>query len=383
MQWRVPLSDLDYGPEEATAVCEVLESRWLTMGDVTRRFEEAFSDCLGVRHAIAVTNATAALHLANVALGIGSGDEVIMPSLTFVATANAVRYTGATPVFVDIASENDLCVDPESVQSAITPRTKAIAVMHYGGYPCDMPAIVALAKAHDLAVIEDAAHAPGAELDGRKAGAWGDIGCFSLFSNKNLATGEGGMIVTNRQDLADRVRLLRSHGMTTLTWDRHMGHAYSYDVVALGYNYRIDEMRAALGLVQLGKLETNNRLRRELSERYRERLSDFEGLRLPNFSSRGLSAAHLMPILLAPDRNRETFVEAMRASGVQTSMHYPPVHQFTYYRGHDISPNLPLTEEMASREVTLPLFPRMGDEQFELVVTEVENALRETISQRP
>ena len=375
MAWRVPLSDLDYGLEESNAAREVLESRWLTMGGVTERFERAFADYLGVDHAIAVSNATAALHLANLALGIGPGDEVIVPSLTFVATANAVKYTGATPVFADISGEEDLSISPASIEAAITSRTKAITVMHYGGYMCDMPTILALAREHGLAVIEDAAHAPGAELAGKKAGTWGEVGCFSFFSNKNLVTGEGGMIVTNRRDLAEKIRLVRSHGMTSLTWDRHRGHAHSYDVVTLGFNYRIDELRSALGLAQLEKLEENNGRRRSLSERYRSHLCKLEYLSLPYGSHPGASAAHLFPILLNTDLDRRGFIEAIHARGVQTSIHYPPVHQFTYYRQDGNSAHLPITEEMARREVTLPLYPTMSDKQLELVITAVESEL--------
>lgn len=376
MEWRVPLSDLDFGIEEADATRKVLESRWLTMGDVTRRFEEAFADYIGVRHAIAVSSATAGLHLANIALGIGPGDEVIVPSLTFVATANAVRYTGASPVYADITSENDLCINSGSITTVITPKTKAITVMHYGGNLCEMPAIVELAREHDLAIIEDAAHAPGAELNGRKAGVWGDIGCFSLFSNKNLVAGEGGMVVTNRQELADKMRLLRSHGMTSPTWDRHLGHADSYDVVALGYNYRIDEIRSALGLVQLEKLDANNELRRKLSDLYRSELSDVIGLSVPDFSNRGKSASHIMPVILAPNRDRSEFMEEMRAGGVQTSIHYPPIHQFTHFRANGRVPHLPMTERVALREVTLPLFPTMSKDQLELVIDRVGEAIQ-------
>jgi len=191
VQWRVPLADLDIGPEELEAVAAVLRSRWLSMGPVTQRFEQAFAAYVGARHAVAVSSATAALHLANLALGIGPGDEVIVPSLTFVATANAVTYTGATPVFADITSEDDLSIDPQAIEAAVTPATKAIVVMHYGGYLCDMDAIARVARRHGLAVVEDAAHAPGAEAGGKKAGTFGAIGCFSFFSNKNLATGEG------------------------------------------------------------------------------------------------------------------------------------------------------------------------------------------------
>ncbi len=254
MNLRVPLSDLDYGAEEEQAVLDVIRRRWLTMGAVTQQFESAFAELLGAGHAFGVANGTVALHLACLALDIGPGDEVIVPSLTFVASANAVLYTGADVRFADIVGPDDLNVSPSSIASQITSRTKAILVVHYGGYPCRMPEIVELAHRHGLAVIEDAAHAPGAQLDGRAMGTWGDAGCFSFFSNKNLAVGEGGMLVTGRADLAEKIRLLRSHGMTTLTWDRHRGHASSYDVVALGYNARIDEIHAALGLAQLAKL---------------------------------------------------------------------------------------------------------------------------------
>jgi len=263
LDWKIPLSDIKFDLEERSAVQEVLNSGWLTMGAVTQKFEQEFAKYTGTKHAFAVNNGTAALHLACIALELGPRDEVIVPSLTFVASANAIRYTGATPIFADITSENNLVISPEAIERLITERTRAIMVMHYAGYACDMPRIKALAKAHHLSVIEDAAHAVGSELNGRKLGTWGDAGCFSFFSNKNITTGEGGMVVTNDDAVAEQLRILRSHGMTTLTWDRHQGHAWTYDVVALGYNYRIDEIRSALGRVQLGRLEQNNSRRRE------------------------------------------------------------------------------------------------------------------------
>jgi dTDP-4-amino-4,6-dideoxygalactose transaminase len=219
-----------------------------------------------VKHAIAVSNATEALHLACLALGIGPGDEVVTPSLSFVATSNAVLYTGSDVRFADVIGPGDLTIDPEDILRKITPQTKAIIVMHYGGYPCRMEEILAIADRFGLPVIEDAAHAPGASLDGKALGTLGAVGCFSFFSNKNVSTGEGGMLVTNRDDIAQKVRLLRSHGMTSLTYDRHQGHAYSYDVVDLGYNYRIDEIRSALGIEQLKKLPANNVLRKTYTE---------------------------------------------------------------------------------------------------------------------
>ncbi len=378
MNWRIPLSDVDFDEAELQAVTDVLKSKWLTMGAETQRFEQAFASFIGVKHAFAVSNATVALHLANAALGIGAGDEVLVPSLTFVATANAVKYTGATPVFVDITSQDDLSISPTAIEAAITPATKAITVMHYGGYLCDMEAINAIAGKHHLAVIEDAAHAPGTELNGKKAGTFSDAACFSFFSNKNLVTGEGGMIVTDRDDLADKIRLMRSHGMTTLTWDRHKGHAHSYDVVALGYNYRIDEIRSALGLTQLGKLPKNNERRREITNWYRAQLSEVDELTIPYLQRPGLSAAHLFPILLDSKIDRTAFIDQMKQRGIQTSIHYPPIHQFTYYRQQNGKNNksLPLTESVGQREVTLPLYPTMSAEDVKQVV----NAIKDSIS---
>jgi dTDP-4-amino-4,6-dideoxygalactose transaminase len=374
MEWRVPLADLDYGPAEEAAVMEVLRSRWLTMGEVTQEFEKEFAGFVGARQALAVANATVALHLACLALGIGPGDEVIVPSLTFVATANAVLYTGAQVRFAEILGPQELNISPEAIEREITPKTRAVIVMHYGGYPCQMEAILQIAARHGLAVIEDAAHAPGAALNGKPLGTWGDAGCFSFFSNKNLSTGEGGMFVTDRVDLAEKVRLLRSHGMTSLTWDRHQGHASTYDVVDLGYNYRIDELRSALGLVQLKKLVANNARRKTITERYWRAL-DGSGVDLPFNNRLGAPAYHIFPILLPAGVERMKFIDAMRVEKVQTSIHYPPVHMFRYYRERYPGVSLPITESVASREVTLPLYPTMDNEAVECVINTVLQAL--------
>src|SRR5512143_1137164 len=342
MEWKIPLSDIDFNDEELLAVDRVLRSKWLTMGAVTQEFEQAFAAYAGAKHAIAVTNATAALHLACVVGGLQPGDEAIVPSLTFVATANAVRYTGATPVFADIVGENDLNISCASIEKAINPRTRAILVVHYGGYACDMPAIMPLARDHGLKVIEDAAHAAGSVLDGKMLGAWGDVGCYSFFSNKNMTTGEGGMLVTDDDGIAQRLGWLRSHGMTSLTWDRHKGHASSYDVVELGYNYRIDEVRSALGLCQLRKLPANNERRRHLTQMYRGALEELAPEVVAPFGQHvGISSAHLMPILLPHGKNRARFIDSMKSQGIQTSIHYPPVHTFTAYASEGIDRHLP------------------------------------------
>jgi dTDP-4-amino-4,6-dideoxygalactose transaminase len=381
MNWRIPLADIDLGEPEKAAVQKVLNKGWLTMSEETQALEEEFAAYIGVRHAIAVTNGTAALHMAYTALGLQPGDEVILPALTFVATAAAVRHCGANPVFADIEGEHNLNISPASIEKCLTERTRAIAVMHYGGYACNMPAILAIATKHNLPVIEDAAHSPGSMLHDRKLGAWGTIGCFSFFSNKNLTTGEGGMVTTNDDQLAEKLRLLRSHGMTSLTWDRHRGHAWSYDVVELGYNYRIDEIRAAIGRVQLQKLEANNENRRNLTELYRQLLKEHvPEIGLPFHQDTSISACHLFPILLPADVDRELFMEKMKTEGIQTSIHYPPIHKFRLYKDDpSMQPvSLKETEQAASREVTLPLYPALKPNEIRMIVRAVFASLEIT-----
>ncbi|MDX1412974.1 MAG: DegT/DnrJ/EryC1/StrS family aminotransferase [Candidatus Promineifilaceae bacterium] len=380
MKWKIPLADLDLGADEEAAVLEVLRRRWLTMGEETLAFESEFAELVGAEHAIAVTNCTAALHLACLALDLGPGDEVILPSLTFVATANAVRYTGATVVFADIADQYDFSISPSDIAAKITPNTKALIVVHYGGYACDMPRIMALARAHNLAVIEDVAHAPGAALNEQALGTWGEIGCFSFFSNKNMTTGEGGMMTTSDDNLAQKLRLLRSHGMTTLTWDRHRGHAWSYDVVAEGYNYRIDEIRAAIGRIQLRKLPANNERRKTLNQQYVALLNEkAPELTIPYQQHPGKSAFHIRPILLPTNIERVAFMQTLKQRGVQSSIHYPPVHLFSAYKEAPQARDLPNTEMVAGREVTLPLYPQMKSD----AVLEVVEAVCLALSRQP
>jgi len=374
MNWKIPLADLALGPDEESAVLSVLRRGWLTMGSETMAFEAEFAALTAARHAIAVANCTAALHLSCLAIGLQPGDEVIVPSLTFVATANAVRYTGATPIFADISSLNDFSVSPDDIEAKVTSKTRAIIIMHYAGYPCDMPQIMAIAQKHNLQVIEDAAHAPGAELNGKSLGTWGTTGCFSFFSNKNMTTGEGGMIVTDDNKLAEKLRHLRSHGMTTVTWDRHKGHAWSYDVVAPGYNYRIDEIRAAIGRVQLEKLLTNNKRRQGIDALYVEMLTELVPIvDLPYQDHPGNSSYHIRPILLPPGCDRQDFMGAMKRAGIQTSIHYPPIHHFTDYSDLGQSAEIPVTEEVANREVTLPLYPQLMAEDVQTIVTTIRD----------
>ena len=376
--WKVPLADITLGPEEVAAVTEVLQSGWLSMGPKTQEFEERFAQFLGVKYAFAAANGTAALHLACEVIGLNPGDEVLCPALTFVASANAILYTGAQPVFVDVTGSHDLNLSVDDAAAKVSERTRAIMVVHYAGYPVDMDAIAALARRRGLKIIEDCAHAPGAVYQSaqgpRLAGTLGDIGCFSFFSNKNMTTGEGGMVVTHDDELAGKIKAARSHGMTTLTWDRHRGHSFSYDVVAKGYNYRLDEMRAALGLVQLKRLESGNARRRDLTQAYRAKLKDLDYLEVPFRDAPDGSAHHLFPILLKDPAGRADFMAALAKQGIQTSIHYPPVHLFSYYRslweeGRDH--RLPLTEEIASRLVTLPLYPSLSMAQLDTVAAAI------------
>jgi dTDP-4-amino-4,6-dideoxygalactose transaminase len=380
VNWKYPFSDIDFGKEEEQEVLKVLRSGWLSTGPVTEKFEKAFSGYLGGGYAIAVSSGTAALHLALTCLGLGEGDEVVLPSLTFIATANAVLYVGAKPVFADIVGNENLNISSDEIEKKITEKTKAIMVMHYGGYPCEMKAILRIAKRYGLYVIEDAAHAPGAEYGGRKCGLVGDIGCFSFFSNKNLVTGEGGMVVTRNKTWAERVRRMRSHGMEALSWDKYRGHLSSYDIKGVGYNYRTTEIQSALGLTQLKKLDRNNRKRKRLVEIYREGLEEAKNLSIPFSTVRGNPSCHLFPILLAPQIDRNRVMERLKDFGIQTSVHYPPVHLFSLYRRRFGFKEgmFSKTEEVSRREVTLPLHPRMNREDVEWIVKKVKIVIRES-----
>ncbi len=384
MNWKYPLSDIDLGEEEERSVLKVLRTRWLSTGPVTARFERAFSESLGGGYTVAVSNGTAALHLALASLGLKEGDEVILPSLTFVATANAVLYVGAKPVFADIVGLEDLNISPREIEEKITKRTKAILVMHYGGYPCDMKSIMAIAKRYGLFVIEDAAHAPGADYQGRKCGWIGNIGCFSFFSNKNLAAGEGGMVVTHNKELAEKVRKMRSHGMEILSWDKYQGRLSSYDIEGLGFNYRTTEIQSALGLAQLRKLDRNNRKRKTLVEAYRKELQGVKEISIPFLQFKGHSSYHLFPILVHHKEEfsssipREKLMEGLRNFKIQTSVHYPPVHLFSLYRkkfGHKKG-MLPKTEEVSRREITLPLYPQMKEKDVKWIAKKVKEIIK-------
>ncbi|MBW1600723.1 DegT/DnrJ/EryC1/StrS aminotransferase family protein [Streptomyces sp. JJ66] len=378
--WKVNLYRPRLGPAEADAVAAVLRSGWLSNGPVTREFEEAFARAAGTGDAVAVSNGTAALHLAFLALGLGPGDEVVLPSLSFVSAAAVVTLCGATPVFADVTGPTDLCVDPVDVAARITPRTRAIVAMHYGGEAADLPALAALARTHGVALVEDAAHAPATRSAHGALGTVGDIGCYSFFATKNLATGEGGMAVARDPELLGRIRRLRSHSLTVSAQDRHRGGPSLYDVDSFGLNYRPTELGSAIGLAQLADLPERQRRRQEIVARYRRGLAGTPGLGLP-YHDRPveLAAHHLFAVLLPGGTARGLVQEALRAAGVQSGVHYPPTHLFTAYRSRFgcREGDLPVTEDVMERQLSLPLHVDMTDDDTDLVI----HALRDAVSQ--
>jgi dTDP-4-amino-4,6-dideoxygalactose transaminase len=357
--------------EEKAALAAVIESGWITMGDRVRQFEQAFARLHDAEDSIAVGSCTAALHLILHALGIGPGDEVLVPSLTFVATANSVLYVGARPIFVDIESPETPLMSLDEAEAKLTARTRAIILVHFGGYLADRAAWQSLARRRNLLLIEDAAHAPGLP----EAGTFGEAAAFSFYGNKNMTTAEGGAIIARDRSLREAIRLARSHGMTSGTRQRLDSRSPDYDVTVLGFNYRMDELRAAVGLAQLERLKEWNEIRRRLSLHYRQ----LAAIRCPSvmvpFADPWPSAHHLMPVVLPADIDRQAVIDGLRRDGVQTTVHYPPVHRLTFY--NDICPNccLPQTEEFARRELTLPLHPRMMPADVDFVMNSLAAAL--------
>jgi len=374
-RWRIPLSDLDFGEAEAEAVAEVVRSGWLTLGERVRTFEAEFAAAHGVDDAVAVANGTAALHLGAIAAGLEPGGEVIVPSLSFVASANAIAVAGGRPVFADIVSLDEPTIDPASVEALLGPKTVGVMAMHYGGHPCRMDELLALCERHGIFLIEDAAHAPGVCTERGHLGTLGRVGCFSFFGNKNLTTGEGGMVLSRDPEVLEKVRLLRSHGMTSMSWERYSGQAWDYDVLSPGFNYRPTEMTGALGSVRLAQLQENNRRRNALLGRYEEGLDPVSGVRLPFQGSRG--SGHLAAIVVQDAGRRDPLRTALADDGIQTSLHYPPIHRFRTYR--DGAPaggwDCPRTDDYAARVVTLPLYPSLSEEAVDEVVGRIRDFL--------
>lgn len=360
------------GEGEKQALTGVVDSSWITMGEQVRAFERAFAAQHHAADAVAVSSCTAGLHLAMEALDIGPGDEVLVPSLTFVATVNSVLYAGAVPVFVDVESLDAPLISCRDAASKCTARTRAVVVMHYAGYLADAGQWQDFARSRGLALIEDSAHAVG--LDG--AGTFGDVAVFSFYGNKNMTTAEGGMVFARDPAVLNRVKQMRSHGMSTGTMERLAGHDLTYDVTTLGYNYRMDELRAAVGLVQLRNLAHWNERRSALTDAYRKLLRECcPDIIVPFSTARPASSHHIMPLILPVGTDRQLVADRLREAGIRATVHYPPVHQLSWYENRFPAVRLPVTEEFCRRELTVPLHPKMADSDVETVVRALAQAI--------
>ena len=362
---------------DVSAVVDVLRSDWLTTGPAVERFEQAFATFVGTAHAVACTSGTAALHLAMLAAGIGPGDEVIVPTMTFAASASVVRYVGGTVVFCD-SRPDTLGIDPDHVATLISPRTRAIVVVDYAGVPVDLGEIMHLAAVHDLLVIEDACHAPGATYRGRPIGSIAHLSTFSFHPVKHLTTGEGGMVTTADPELARRIRRLRNHGIDTDFRQRETAGTWEYDVVELGFNYRLSDIHCAPGLSQLAKVPAWVDRRRTIAARYHDLLAGLPVRTIHEPDDR-VASWHLFPVLLDGDEpapRRSAAFAHLRSAGIGVNVHYRPVHLHSAYAalGHR-SGSMPVAEDAYARLLSLPMWPGLDDGQQERVVDTLRAAL--------
>lgn len=364
----VPFFAPEITDQDRKTVLNTLKRQLLTDGPVLRKFEKEFSALVGTKYAIGVSNATSALHLSLKALGIGKGDEVIMPDMTFVATASSVILAGATPVLADIS--DDLNISPKSIENSLTARTKAILPVHFAGKACAMGEIKRIAKKNDLFVIEDCAHALGTKFNGRHVGAIGDVGCFSFYPTKNITTIEGGMIVTNSSRIAKYVQTARNHGiMKSLTQRYTKGKPWEYDVVDAGYNYRLDEIRSSLGLSQLKRLKNLNERRRQICRYYNNMFKDHDWIKTPIISENDSCHLYILKIEKRRRLDRDKLFKKLLKNGVQTSVHYKPLHRFSVIKQKaKIYDELILSEKTYREIISLPLYPQLSRSAQDKVV---------------
>jgi perosamine synthetase len=376
----LPYARQSIGEDDIQNVIDVLRSDWLTTGPKVAEFEKAFADRVGSKYAVSFSSGTAALHGAAFAAGLGAGDEAITSPMTFAATANCVLYQGATPVFADVSADT-LNLDPEKIAERITPRTRALIPVAYAGHPADLDAILDIATRHGLVVIEDACHALGAEYRQKRTGSIADMTVFSFHPVKHVATGEGGMVTTERADYADTLRRFRNHGISSDARKRQSGGQWQYEMVLLGFNYRLTDIACALGLSQLKKLQLALQRRREIAARYAEALRDLDAVTLPEVRSDVNPAWHLYPIrlnlkTLSVDRAR--IFRALRGENIGVNVHYIPVHHHPYYRDRfgNRDGECPIAEAAYERLVSLPMFHAMSDQDVQDVIEAVAKILR-------
>jgi len=362
--------------DEVNEVVDSIRSGWWTSGPKTIRFEKEFNSFIGSKYSVVTSSWTSAAHLALEAIGLKEGDEVIVPSITFTATAEIVCYFKATPVIVDVQKDS-FNIDPAAIEKAITPKTKAIIPVHYGGNPCDMDEIKEIAKVHNLKIIEDAAHALPSEYKGKMIGAIGDVTCFSFYVTKTLATGEGGMLCTGDQEIAERCSIMRMHGINTDAWKRYSSEgSWYYEVVAPGFKYNFTDINASLGLAQLKKINFLLSERERIFKKYNSLFSENDLIQLYNCKDDRKSSYHLYPILLDIDRlkiSRSQFIDVLKNLGIGTSVHFIPLYRHPYYKETFKLNNsdYPISEYLYPRIITLPIWPGMTDAQINKVAESV------------
>jgi perosamine synthetase len=382
----IPYGRQTVDEDDVAAVVEVLRSDWLTTGPAVPRFEEVFSAFVGAEYGVAVANGTAALHLAMLAAGVGPGDEVIVASLTFVASANAARYVGAEVVFADVR-EDTLTIDVDHVRALVTDRTRAVVAVDYAGVPCDLDELLEVAEANDLIVIEDACHAPGAIYRGRKVGSIAHLSTFSFHPVKSLTTGEGGMVVTNDAGLAARVRQLRNHGIDSDFRQREARGTWAYDMVELGFNYRLSDINCALGASQVAKLPGWVRRRQELAARYDQLFASVEVVRTPVVPVDRTSGWHLYPVRLQTDdpaTSRHQAFDHLRANGIGVNVHYLPVYLHSSYRDAGYEAGLcPVAEHAYDGLLSLPMWPGLAHAEQDRVAAVLIGAVGAESSSSP
>ena len=377
MAYKIPLFNLNFDEREAKAAYDTIMSGWISTGPKNAELEQLFKDMWGVKYAVSMTNCTDALHVCCIVCGFGPGDEVICPSLTFAASCNCIRYVGATPVFADIIGPEDINIDPKNIEAKITPRTKGIIVVHMAGFPARMDEIMEIAQKHNLKVVEDACHGPLSEYMGKKLGTIGDCAAFSFFSNKNISTGEGGMFITNNEKMEKAARLIRSHGMSTMSYQRASGHATEYDITCLGYNFRMDDIRAAIAIEQLKKLPGDLNTRLHVRQRYVERLKNVKDLAIPFAYNTEFVSNYIFPTVLlnSTKERRNKIRKYIHEAGIQTSVHYPAIHNFSIYKNQNAI--LPQTEYVTDNEITLPMYAALTNEQIDYICDTYEKAIEE------
>jgi perosamine synthetase len=367
--------------DEITMVINTLRSGWITMGPTTVEFEEKFKEYIGAKNAVSMNSCTACLHLALRAINLQEGDEVIIPAITFAATAEVITYFKARPIFVDV--EKDTCnIDVSKIEEKITNKTKAIIPVHYAGQPCDMDAIMRLAKGYELRVIEDAAHAIPAWYKNKKIGTIGDITCFSFYATKTLTTGEGGMVTTENDEWAEKIKILRLHGISKDAWKRYTNEgSWYYEVVDAGFKYNMTDIQAALGIAQLKKVDWMWEEREKISERYTEAFKSIYEVIPPKVKDDRKSAWHLYVLKLNPEMlkiERNQFIEELKNRGVMTSVHFIPLYRHPYYKNnfrYNFT-EFANSEWLFERIISLPIYPGMTSDKVEYVIDTIRDVIK-------